>query len=245
MKKIIKENVKITDAYEMPNAYIIDKDGLYFVFACVGIISSCKYQKAEDYLNPLWHNKFVLSIQYDYRSGDDLQKFGFVKNTGTYGVNFNCKTLEEAIQKTLNYLSSDFVDYHEFGTYGTKNRIEQKNIVSVREVAKSQCLHHYSSYERLYNSNDFTMKIIEVSGELETLKRYIKTNENRHNSEIKYQNKLATKFKNVFGFDVQKCIYQFKFDLFQFKKLVKLEDFKKLPEEQKPIIKKLINYYKY
>lgn len=244
-KETISNDLKGLCVYEKPFVFRITEDNKQFYYSEIGIYVSCKFYKKEEFLNSKMCNKFVLDISHDYRSGDDLKKFGFVKNTGTYGKQFICKTIEEAINKTLEFLNSDFVDYHEFGTYGTKNRIEQKNIVSVREVAKSQCLHHYSSYERLYNSNDFTMKIIEASREIETLKKYIQTNENRHNSELKYRIKLSNKFSCIFDFDVKKCINQFKFDLFEFKKLAKLEDFKQLPENQKPIIKKLINYYKY
>lgn len=65
------------------------------------------------------------------------------------------------------------------------------------------------------------MKIIEASGELETLKSYIKTNENRHNSDLKYQSKLSVKFKNVLVLTLKNVFINLKFDLFQFKKLAK------------------------
>jgi len=238
--EIITNDLKGLCVYEKPFIFIITEDKKCFYYSEIGVYVSCRFHKKEEFLNPKMCNKFVLDISHDYRSGDDLNTFGFVKNTGTYGINFICKTLEEAIQKTLEYLNSDFVNYY---TWGTREKIAQKNIVTIREAAKSQCLHHYSSYERLYNSNDFTMKIIEAAGELETLKNHIKTNENRHNSDLKYQGKLSEKFKNVFGFDLKKCVYQFRFDLYQFKKLANLEDFRELEESKKPIIKKIINWY--
>lgn len=238
-KEIIVKDLKGLAIYEKPFVFRITKDLKSFYYSEVGVIVNCSFHKEEAFLNPKMCNKYVLTIQYDYRSSDDLQKFGFVKESGTYGEQFICETIDEAIGKTLEFLSSDF----EFATYEGKKVTAQKNIVAVREVSKSQCLHHYSSYERLYNSNDLMMKIIEASGELETLKKYIQINKNRHNAELKYSNKLSKKFNSVFGFDLMKCIYNFTFDFYKFKKLAGLNHFDELQEIQKPIIKKVLHYY--
>jgi len=239
MKKIIKENVKITDAYEMPNAYIIDKDGLCFVFACVGIISSCKYQKAEDYLNPLWHNKFVLSIQYDYRSGDDLNSFKWVKNTGTYGETFFCDTLEDAIKKHEDFINRTFENYRTF--HGDK--IEQINKATIKQVAKSQSLHHYSMFPNLLERNDIYLQIIKNSGEMTELNKYIDRYNNNRVADEKYLNKVKNRFLSDFGQPLELFIHNWHFYITGFMNKFNFKNVDDLNKKQQVTIRKVIHLY--
>jgi len=238
--EIINENLKGLCVYEKPFIFRVTEDKKRFYYSEIGVLVSCSFHKAKEGLNPKFTNKFVIEVQYDYRSGDDLENFGFVRNTGTYGIQLFAKTIKEAMQKTLDFLNSDFVNYRSFGS---NKIIPQKNIVSIREVAKSECLHHLGCFIQYKEKDNFILKIIENAGETETLKKYIKINEDRHEANLKFQGKLANRFLNDFSFDIQKVISKFKFDLGGFKQKAEITDFEQLNPKQKNTLKKALNYY--
>ena len=239
MKKLIKETVNITDAYKKPNTYIISTDKKYFCFASIGIISSCKYQPEEDFINPIRCNKFILSVQYDYRSGDDLSAFKWVKNTGTYGHTFYCNTLEDAIKKHEDFINGDFEDYRTF--HGDK--IEQINKASIKEVAKSQCLHHFGMFPNLLERNDIYLQIIKNSGEMPELNKYIERYKHNRYADEKYSNKVKNRFLLDFGQPLEIFVHNWHFYIVGFMNKFNFKGLGDLNKKQRVTIKKVINLY--
>lgn len=238
--EIIDENLKGLCVYEKPFIFRVTEDKKRFYYSEIGVLVSCSFSDESRTTNAKHLNKFVLEIQYDYRSADDLQNFGFVKNTGTYGEQFICKTINEAMQKTLDFLDSTFVNYRTF----SGDLIPQINKATIREVAKSECLHHLGCFIQYKEKDNFILKIIENAGETETLKKYIKRNEDRHKANLKFQKKLANRFLTDFKFDIQKVISKFRFDLGRFQQKSEITDFEQLNPKQKHTLKKALNYYR-
>lgn len=234
-KEIISNDLRGFGVYDKPFIFRITEDKKQFYYCETGVlVSARKYPNIDDY-NKTFKGKYVVNVQYDYRSGDDLQNFGFVRNTGTYGINLFCKNLDDAIQKTLEFLESDFVDYRTF----RGEKIEQKNIVSVREVAKSQSLHHLSSFIDHIEGDNLYLKLLKNCGEYETFLKYVEINKNRHLSDLKYMQKLKNRFKKDFDLELDFFINHFKFSLSSF---IKKYD-KELTPVQNYTIKKIIQYY--
>jgi len=235
-KEIIPNDLKGLCVYEKPFIFRITEDKKCFYYSETGILVSARKHENNQDLNKSYKNRFVVNIQYDYRSGDDLQNFGFVRNTGTYGMNLFCKNLEEAIQETLIFLNSDFVDYRSF----SGEKIEQKNIVSIREVAKSQSLHHISTFRNHIKENDLYLKLLIACGEGETLKKYIQINENREQADKKYLSKLENRFKKDFDFELKEIINCFQISLHLLKNRISEE----LNEKQQKTLQKVFKYFR-
>lgn len=237
--EIIDENLKGLCVYEKPFIFRVTEDKKRFYYSEIGVLVSCSFSDESRTTNIKHLNKFVLEVQYDYRSADDLENFGFVQNTGTYGEQFFCDTIEEAMQKTLDFLNSTFVNYRTF----SRELIPQTKSATIREVAKSQCLHHLGAFLKYQDKDNFILNIIENAGETETLKKYVKRNEDRHQANLKFQSKLANRFLTDFNFDIQKVISRFRFDLGGFQKVAEITDFDTLNPKQKKTLKKALNYY--
>ena len=235
-KEIISNNLKGLCIYEKPFIFRITEDKKCFYYSETGILVSARKYKNSDDFNESYKSKFVVNIQYDYRSGDDLQNFGFVRNTGTYGKNIFCNNLEEAIQETLIFLNSDFVDYRQF----SGEKIEQKNIVSIREVAKSQSLHHLSTFRNHIKEDDLYLKLLIACGEGETLNKYIKTNENREQADKKYLSKLENRFKKDFDFELKEIVSRFQISTHLLKSRINEE----LNEKQQKTLQKVFKYFR-
>ena len=235
--QIIEKDLKGLDIYLNPFIFMLSEDKKQFYYSETGVlVSARKYNNSNEY-NKKYRGKFIVNVQYDYRSGDDLNNFGFCKNTGTYGIELFCDDLNDAITKTLDFLNSDFTDYRTF--FGEK--IEQKNIVSIREVAKSQSLHHNATFSKHIKEDDLYLKLIKACGEEETLNKYILINENREKASKKYLSKLENRFLKDFEFELKEIVLKFQISINKFNELIKGKD---LNENQKSTIKKVLKYYR-
>ncbi len=242
--KIISDNYK--DVYSIPYTVCMTKDKKYFHYSEIGVLCSCLYHKKNVDYQENWHDKFVLHISYDYRSADNLNNFGFVKHTGTFGKNIFCDSIEEAIQKMFEFLDSEFVLRDFSGEI-----IPQKNKATVREVAKAQSLHHIAGYYKLYEGDSIYKTIIINSGQKETLEKYINTYKNREKTEFKYKDKINKKFKDCFSLDIRPFIngsYTFPLQSFFNAMNTDYKNFKEyyesLTKEKQSCLKHIINYYK-
>lgn len=224
------------DIYLKPFIFQISEDKKRFYYSEIGILVSAHLSAEGEFYQEKRNNKFIVSVQYDYRSGDDLNNFNFCKNTGTYGKDLIFENLEEAINGTLDFLDSDFTQYKTF--HG--ETIEQQNIVSVREVAKSQSLHHCAGFREHIKEDDLYLNLIIKAGEEDTLNLYTAINENRWTAEKKYRSKLNNCFLENFGFDVSEVVIRFRVYLGNMEKKIKFED---MNPKQKNIIKHLYKYY--
>lgn len=224
------------DIYLKPFIFQISEDKKRFYYSEIGVLVSAHLSTKGEFYQEKINNKFIVSVQYDYRSGDDLNNFNFCKNTGTYGKDLIFDNLEDAINGTLDFLDSDFTQFKTF--HG--ETIEQQNIVSVREVAKSQSLHHCASFREHIKKDDLYLNLIIKAGEEEELNRYTAINENRFKAELKFRSKLSSTFLENFGFEVSEIVIRFKVHLGNMEKKIKFED---MNPKQKNIIRHLFRYY--
>lgn len=234
----INPNNKGLDIYLNPFVFQISEDKKCFYYSEIGVLVSGKFHADEEELNKKWRNKFVVDIQYDYRSGDDINKFGYVSNTGTYASTLFCDNLEDAINKTLDFLNSDFVNYRTFGG----EKIKQKNIYSIREIAREQNLRHHAMFIDHVKKDSLYLNLIKKAGDEEKLNKYIAIEKNRDIANQKYISKLSNRFLNDFGFELKTIVYQFKASLYEFQKHIKLEE---CTDRKKYTIRKVFQYYKY
>lgn len=238
--EIISNDLRGLEIYAKPFIFQVRENKKEFYYSEIGILVSCRYYpNTEDY-SKNYRGKFVINVQYDYRSADDLNNFGFVKNTGTYGIDLFAKNLKEAMQMTLNFIDSEFISYKAFGG----EKLEQKNKASIREVAKSESLHHLASSSNLWSEDNIYLTIVKNAGEFETLMTYRKVNENRHSAELKFQSKLSTRFSKDFGVNIKECAPTFTFRLGNFRNLTGLNTKEDLNKTQKNTLKHALKYYK-
>jgi len=238
--EIISNDLRGLEIYAKPFVFQVRENKKEFYYSEIGILVSCRYYpKTEDY-SKTYRGKFAVNVQYDYRSADDLSKFGFVKNTGTYGIDLFAKTLEEAMQMTLDFIESEFTSYRAFGG----EKLKQKNKASIREVAKSQSLHHLASFSNLWSEDNIYLTIVKNAGEFDTLMNYRKVNENRHNAELKYQSKLSARFSKDFGVNIRECAPTFTFRLGNFQTLTGLNAKEDLNKNQKNTLQHALKYYR-
>lgn len=239
-KEIVSNDFCGLPVYAKPNVFQITEDKERFYYSEIGILVSCKYCDKEETTNPIHGNKFILDIQYDYRSPDDIDNFGFVKNTGTYGTVFYLDSLDEAIEKTLSFIGSEFTDYRTFAG----EKITPINKATVREVAKSQSLHHLGTFFEYQKEDNIYLTIIKNSGEYETLLYYKRRNEDRHKSDLKFVKALKSRFFKDFNIDLDSCVYRFRFSLHEFKNKTGITDFEAINDSQKNTLKHVFKYYR-
>jgi hypothetical protein len=239
-KEIVSNDFRGLDVYSKPNIFQISEDKKCFYYSEIGILANCKYYAAADTTNPKHSKKFILHIQYDYRSPDDLNNFGFVRNTGTYGTQFYLDTLEEAIEKTLEFINSDFIEYKTFAG----EKINPIKKATVKEVAKSQSLHHLGMFFEHQKEDSIYLTIIKNAGEYNTLLEYKRRNEDRHKANLKFEKALKNRFLKDFNIELESCVYRFRFSLYEFKKFTGITDFEAINDNQKNTLKHIFKYYK-
>lgn len=216
-----EENSSAFDIHH--DKFIIDRSSTCMYFITIGIHFSCRFYPEEEFLNPLFCDKYKGDFQYDYREPGKEHSLDVI-DSGTYGVTFISNTLQEMINLVESKLKTAF-------------KLESK--YSIKEIAKLQAFHHNAKFSRL--TENFIKVLMfypsEYQKEFDVLTQKYK---NRNDAIVKYQTKLNKVFEKTFKAPIQNYLWYFKFDLGKFKRAFSLDS---LTDYEKKVVKKIANYY--
>jgi len=220
--------------------------------ATVGASINIKFYPKEAGLNPNLYNRYRCEIQYDYTDPDSIGNFADGKG-GTFGEWIICKTMEEAKQKCIDFLMSDFdgIKGQRYETVGGQQKsvayhIEPKNACTRVQLAKIAFFHAGRSFpfldekETLEAMNKEDRALYKEIGH-----RY----KNRSTAYLKYEQKLITAVKTHFKRDLNDFVQRWKFMPFDLLRSIgstgkdKAEIVKEIGAYKHKLIMKVGQYY--